>query len=53
MISILKLINNQSSDRLSELKQGVSYFREAGVEHNVINANNFDFSFIEIEYKLK
>ena len=50
---ILKLINNQSSDRLSELKQGVSYFREAGVEHNVINANNFDFSFIEIEYKLK
>ncbi len=50
---ILKLVNGQGSERLSELKRGVSYFREAGVEHNVINANDFDFSFIEIEYKLK
>ena len=35
----------------SELKQGQSYFRSAGVEHNVVNANDFSFSFVEIELK--
>ncbi len=33
-----------------ELKNGVPYFREAGVEHDVINANSFECSFIEIEF---
>ncbi len=33
------------------LKIGVSYNRDAGVEHNVINANDFELSFIEIELK--
>jgi len=34
-----------------ELKAGSSYARLAGVAHNVININSFDFSFIEIELK--
>lgn len=34
-----------------ELKAGASYARPAGVAHNVINANAFEFSFIEIELK--
>lgn len=34
-----------------ELKAGASYARTAGVAHNVINANAFEFSFIEIELK--
>jgi beta-alanine degradation protein BauB len=31
------------------LEAGVSYARAAGVAHNVINANPFEFRFIEIE----
>ena len=35
----------------SELKHGVPYYRQAGVEHDVINANAFEYAFIEIEMK--
>ncbi|MCR9212786.1 MAG: cupin domain-containing protein [Proteobacteria bacterium] len=34
----------------AELKTGVPYFRELGVEHNVINGNDFEFAFVEIEF---
>ena len=34
-----------------ELQVGVPYYREAGVEHDVINANDFEFVFIETELK--
>ena len=33
------------------LVAGRSYAREAGVEHDVINANDFEFAFIEVELK--
>lgn len=33
------------------LQAGASYAREAGVEHDVINENDFPFRFIEIELK--
>ncbi len=33
------------------LATGVSYTRAAGVEHDVINPNDFEFVFIEIELK--
>jgi beta-alanine degradation protein BauB len=33
------------------LKAGVSYTRQAGVEHDVINANDFEYAFVEIELK--
>lgn len=33
------------------LKKGVPYFREAGVEHDVISANDFEYAFVEIEFK--
>ena len=48
---ILKIINDDGSVTLSELKKGVSYFREKGVKHNVINENKFHYSFVEIEIK--
>lgn len=35
----------------AELRQGDSYTRPAGVEHNVINHNSFEFAFVEIELK--
>jgi quercetin dioxygenase-like cupin family protein len=47
----LKLVSGQGEESFAELKQGVSYFRKAGVHHNVINANDFPFAFVEIELK--
>ena len=35
----------------AELEVGVPYFREAGVEHDVINASGGEFAFIETELK--
>ena len=35
----------------SILRTGVSYARRAGVEHNVVNVNSFEFAFIEVELK--
>ena len=37
--------------RFSELRVGEPYFREAGVEHDVVNANDYAFSFVETEVK--
>ncbi|MBK8016387.1 MAG: cupin domain-containing protein [Betaproteobacteria bacterium] len=34
-----------------QLHAGVSYSRQAGVEHDVINANDHEFAFVEIELK--
>lgn len=33
----------------SPLATGVSYARDAGVEHDVINPNEFEFVFVEVE----
>ncbi len=38
-------------NRDSELETGAPYFRETGVEHDVVNANDHEFTFIEIEVK--
>ena len=35
----------------SDLTTGLSYSREAGVHHNVINDNDFEFVFVEVELK--
>ena len=35
----------------AELRRGEPYFRPAGVEHDVMNANDFEFLFIETELK--
>lgn len=43
----------ETKDGQSEarLEVGKPYFREAGVEHDVINANDYEFVFIETEMK--
>lgn len=38
-------------ERVSELKTGEPYFREAGVEHDVVNVTGDAYSFVEIELK--
>jgi beta-alanine degradation protein BauB len=37
--------------RFAELEAGRSYYRPLGVEHDVINANAFEFVFVEVELK--
>ncbi len=34
----------------AELKNGIPYFRNVGVEHDVINGNDFECAFVEIEF---
>ena len=38
-------------ERVADLTAGISYYRDAGVEHDVINASPDEFVFIEIEIK--
>lgn len=37
--------------REAQLTAGVAYSRQAGVSHNVINANAYEFRFVEVEIK--
>ena len=47
----LKLLDADGNETIAELQVGVPYFREAGVEHDVINDNAFEFAFMEVEIK--
>jgi quercetin dioxygenase-like cupin family protein len=47
----LELAGQRGERTRAALKKGVPYFRNAGVEHDVINANPYEFAFIEIELK--
>jgi beta-alanine degradation protein BauB len=47
----LKLVSPAGEESFADLKLGVSYARKAGVHHNVINANDFEYAFVEIELK--
>jgi len=46
----LKLFDGKE-DRFAELQAGKSYYRPKGVEHNVTNANSYEFAFVEVEFK--
>jgi beta-alanine degradation protein BauB len=48
---VLELVGPGGERSRAELKLGVPYFRNAGVEHDVINANAFEFAFVEVELK--
>ncbi|MFT4184885.1 MAG: cupin domain-containing protein [Rhizobium sp.] len=45
------LIEDADGSRRVDLAAGAAYRRDAGVEHNVVNAGTAPMSFIEIEYK--
>lgn len=47
---ILRLIE-PTGVRDVQLQAGISYARLAGVAHNVVNANDHEFRFVEIELK--
>ncbi len=47
----LELVAPDGGRSRARLQQGKSYFRNAGVEHDVINAGAGDMIFVEIELK--
>jgi beta-alanine degradation protein BauB len=47
----LELVGPDGRRSRARLEQGKSYFRDAGVEHDVINAGGGAMSFVEIELK--
>jgi len=47
----LLLIAPDGTESRAQLTQGVSYYRQAGVDHNVINAGEAELVFIEVEIK--
>lgn len=47
----LRIVGPGGSENLAELTHGEPYDRQAGVEHDVINASDGPFAFMEIELK--
>ena len=45
----LRIVDKDNNETISKLTKGGAYYREKGVEHNVLNNNNNPYSFIEIE----
>ena len=45
-------INTGSGEEhtIAPMQNGVPYFREVGVEHDVMNGNDFECAFVEIEF---
>lgn len=44
-------IEKDGESHVLEMESGQSYYRSAGIEHNVVNENDTDFRFVEIEFK--
>jgi len=47
----LELSTGEDDKQVAELSTGVAYFRQVGVEHDVKNVNDFEYVFIEVEFK--
>ena len=47
----LELSTGNDESQIADLSAGVPYFRNIGVEHDVTNVNDFEYAFIEIEFK--
>jgi quercetin dioxygenase-like cupin family protein len=45
------LLETKQGDNRAQLRVGEPYFRKAGVTHNVVNENAYEFVFIEVEIK--
>ena len=50
MDGMLRIVGKEG-ENVFDMKGGVPYFRSEGVEHDVINATEGDYAFIEIELK--
>ncbi len=46
---ILKIDLGNEEMIAAQMQNGVPYYREIGVEHDVINGNDFECAFVEVE----
>ncbi|WP_375259007.1 cupin domain-containing protein [Citreimonas sp.] len=46
----LELHEPGGTTKFADLRKGVPYFRQKGVRHDVLNPNDFEFAFLEIEF---
>ena len=44
-------LETSAGSSVAEMKKGQPYFRSEGVEHDVINASDGEYAFIEVELK--
>ena len=44
-------LESSNGTSFADLTAGRSYYRPIGVEHDVINANDYEFVFVEVEFK--
>ncbi len=44
-------LSGPDGEAVAKLVAGRSYFRRAGIEHDVKNINEYEFTFIEVEFK--
>jgi quercetin dioxygenase-like cupin family protein len=44
-------IRDAGGETTAQLTAGVAYYRDAGVEHDVVNPNAGEFAFVEVELK--
>ncbi len=44
-------LDTADGTKFAEMKKGMPYFRNEGVEHDVVNATDGEYAFIEIELK--
>jgi quercetin dioxygenase-like cupin family protein len=47
---VLEIETDGGSRTTTAMSNGAPYFRKAGVEHDVINGNDFECAFVEIEF---
>jgi quercetin dioxygenase-like cupin family protein len=47
----LTIVDKDGKETTAALTVGIAYFREAGVEHNVVNPGAGEFAFVEVEFK--
>jgi quercetin dioxygenase-like cupin family protein len=47
----LEIVDADGAHTIAELTAGFPYFRIAGIAHDVINDNDHEFVFIEVEFK--
>jgi len=50
---VLEIDNSDGTRTKGKLKNAVPYYRDLGVKHDVINGNDFECAFIEIEIMSK
>ncbi|MEM0989298.1 MAG: cupin domain-containing protein [Pseudomonadota bacterium] len=48
----VRIVGPDGAENMAQMVAGQSYYREAGVEHDVINAGPGELRFVEVEWKL-